>query len=132
MLGEIIRTTLRLCSAALLIVSIDLESALGADAWPPLPTSGFISGRAATREDVAKGDAEFAAEASGLGIGVPVAIAIPQYAYWTDEKGQKVPVIVLQAEDTPAYRLFGIRNFAGHDIVCTGPEIELLGTTPPN
>jgi hypothetical protein len=27
--------------------------------WPALPTSGFVSGRAATKEDIAKGDAAF-------------------------------------------------------------------------
>jgi hypothetical protein len=94
--------------------------------WPSLPTTGFISGRSATKDDLVNRKAVFVVDA-----GKPVPIAIPQYAYWTDGKGRKISVIVVQVEDTPQGRLFGVRDFWGDDIVCADSEIELLGTTRP-
>jgi hypothetical protein len=43
--------------------------------WPPLPSSGFISGRVAQRGDVDRGDALYVLENSK-----PLAIVIPRTA----------------------------------------------------
>ena len=63
-------------------------------AWPPLPTTGFISGRAATDKDVADGNAVFVLKAYGVYFGKPLDVVIPQYAYLTKRGAKPVPVIV--------------------------------------
>jgi hypothetical protein len=100
--------------------------------WPPLPDKGFISGRAATSDDVNQGNALFVAKVDDLIIGKPIAITIPQYAYWTDKRGHRVPVVVVQAEEAEGSQLFGFRDAQGKEHVATGPEMTLLGTKPPN
>jgi hypothetical protein len=100
--------------------------------WPPLPTTGFIFGRPATEQDVDAGNAIFVAKVNGVVIGKPVSMIIPQFAYWTDSAGKKIPVVIVQAEDAQGMRLYGFRDAQGIDHVCTGPEIEVLGTTAPN
>ena len=55
--------------------------------WPALPSTGFVSGRAATKQDVERGDAAFALESNGKAEGRPLDVKIPQYALLRDEKG---------------------------------------------
>jgi len=81
--------------------------------------------------DVDEGRAIFVQAEEGEPIGAPLDIIIPQYAFWKNEHGEKIPVIVVQAEEAPKMDIFGFRDFAGQSYVCTGPEIELLGTIPP-
>ena len=100
--------------------------------WPPLPDKGFISGRAATVHDIDEGNAIFVAQSAGTPIGKPLQVTIPQYAYWTNESGARLPVIVVQAEKANGANIFGIRDMYGNDYVCTEPELTLLGTTRPN
>ncbi|MFO1160027.1 MAG: hypothetical protein U1E60_14390 [Reyranellaceae bacterium] len=100
--------------------------------WPPLPTKGFISGRPAQVQDVKDGNAVFVAKVGDAVIGKPLAIVIPQFAFWTDSNGKKVPVVIIQAEEANGIHIFGFRDAAGADHAATGPEIELLGATPPN
>jgi hypothetical protein len=95
-----------------------------------LPTTGFVSGRAATEQDVEAGNAIFVAKAEGVIIGKPIAVTIPQYAYWTQPTG-KTLVVIVQAEEANGMRLFGLRDAAGSETVATEPEIELLGTATP-
>ena len=98
------------------------------DAWPELPTSGFVSGRAATEADVAAGNAAFSLQ----GAGRPLALAIPQYAIWRSEDGARVPVIVVQAEAAPdGAEIIGLRKPDGSEIVATRAEVTLLGTERP-
>jgi hypothetical protein len=99
--------------------------------WPTLPKTGFIAGRPATLQDVADGNAVFSAEKDGKVIGVPLPIEIPEYAYWDDGKGHKIPVIVIQAERANGLEVFGLRNPEGQYLACTGPELTLLGRTHP-
>jgi hypothetical protein len=66
--------------------------------WPPLPTTGFISGRPATDQDVTAGNAVFVLKAYGSYFGKPMDVTIPQYAYFTKYGEKPVPVIVIQAE----------------------------------
>ncbi len=99
--------------------------------WPPLPTSGFIVGRAATKQDVREGSAVFVAEREGKVIGVPVTIDIPQYAVHVDsESGIQTRVIVIQAERAGGIEMIGYRTLAGQGGVGTRPEFRLLGKTP--
>jgi len=100
--------------------------------WPALPTTGFVSGRAATDKDVADGNAVFALRAYGIAFGKPLDIVIPQYAYLIRNGQQKMPVIVVQAEDGKGIKIFGIRDFDGKTATAKESELQLLGTHPPN
>jgi hypothetical protein len=100
--------------------------------WPPLPTSGFISGRAATDKDVADGSAVFVLRAYGVAFGKPLDVTIPQYAYLTKRGQQPVPVIVVQAEQGKGIKIFGIRDSSGKAATARESEVRLLGTNPPN
>jgi hypothetical protein len=96
--------------------------------WPSLPSQGFINGRAGTTNDVGAGNAVFSME----GAGRPLSIAIPQYAYWTSGSGERVPVIVVQAEIAPnGDQIIGLRKRDGSEIVATRSEVTLLGTERP-
>ncbi len=94
-------------------------------AWPPLPKTGFIAGRAATEADVQAGNAAFAAG------GQPVRIPVPQYAFHVDDKGSRTPGIIIQAEEAGGVRMLGMRELKGEVIVGLYQEFELLGTAPP-
>ncbi|MFZ1989346.1 MAG: hypothetical protein WAW96_06185, partial [Alphaproteobacteria bacterium] len=87
--------------------------AAAASAWPPLPRSGFISGRAATAEDVGAGNAVFVAAVGGVVIGKPLTISIPQYVYFTDKQGNRIPAILVQAEEARGIQMCGVRDFSG-------------------
>jgi len=106
------------------------------DAWPPLPKQGFISGRIATRADVAAGNAVFVPEVAGLSVSQPLAILIPQYAYYKEE-GRRTPVIVIQAEEVqvvqgnPGMKVLGARRANGKHVVGLLENFELLGRAPP-
>jgi hypothetical protein len=105
--------------------------ALGAgQSWPPLPTTGFVSGRAATDKDVAEGNAVFVLRAYGAAFGKPLDVVIPQYAYLIKNSRQKLPVIVVQAEEGKGIKIFGIRDFDGKTATAKQSELQLLGTHP--
>ena len=70
---------MRLKLATLLVV-LGVSAAL-AQAWPALPTTGFVSSRTATDKDVAAGNAVFVLKAYGVYFGKALDIVIPQYAY---------------------------------------------------
>lgn len=100
--------------------------------WPPLPRTGFIKGRPATRADVESGDAVFFLSSAG---GRPVAsaapVAVPQYAYLVDGQGARRPVVMIQAEASGGCTLFGAEDAEGNRYVATEAEIELLGLSRP-
>jgi hypothetical protein len=98
--------------------------------WPPLPKDGFISGRAATREDITAGRAAFVAKVNGVAVGKPATKFIPQYA-WMLQGDKKIPVIVIQAEIAEGQAIIGARLPNGTHAVATLQEFELLGRTPP-
>ena len=100
--------------------------------WPPLPTTGFVSGRAATDKDVAEGNAVFVLRAYGTAFGKPLDVVIPQYAYLIRNGQQKLPVIVVQAEEGKGIKIFGIRDFNGTPATAKQSELQLLGTHPPD
>jgi hypothetical protein len=99
--------------------------------WPQLPVTGFISGRAATFQDIQDGNAVFVTKVDGAATGRPLAVTIPQYAYYTNG-GKKVPVVIVQAEEDNGMQLFGFRDAAGAEYVASGPELELLGASHPD
>ena len=98
--------------------------------WPDLPTTGFLNGRTATVDDAKNGNAVFSMNGQSAGV---LPLTIPQYVEWTDENGQKHPMILVQAEKGPdGTEIVGLRDFQGKDTVATLPELTLLGTKKPN
>jgi hypothetical protein len=100
--------------------------------WPALPARGFITGRSATQQDIADGNAVFVAEVGGRIVGIPLNITVPQYAFHVDQKtGARTRVIVLQAERAGSLEMIGYVDPETDTYgVGTAPEFELLGTTP--
>jgi len=99
--------------------------------WPPLPSQGFIIGRAATKADVDAGNAVFVAADGDRAIGVPRFLEIPQYAYFVDN-GKRTPAIILQAEEVQGQTLLGARLLDGQYMVGFIGDFELLGARAPN
>ncbi len=97
--------------------------------WPPLPETGFISGRPATESDMDAGNAVFVSKAGGQLIGRPLDIEVPQFAIFKDaESRQRTRVIIVQAEEANGAMLLGYREVAtGTTGLATLAEFELLG-----
>ena len=114
---------------ALVLMPLTLVTAQDS-VWPALPTSGFISGRAATATDVAAGNAVFVAKVDGTVIGKPLEIVVPQYALLSvDGEETPIPVVIVQAEHAVGMDLIGYRRVDGSEGVATLPEFVLLGRT---
>jgi hypothetical protein len=115
---------------ALVAFAIGTATMAAATEWPPPPSHGFITGRAAQKDDIAKGNAVFVAIVNGVAVGKPLAIKIPQYALLRDAHQ---PVILVQAEEANGLRVYGVRGLNGQNSVVTESDVELLGTKrPPN
>lgn len=102
--------------------------------WPDLPKNGYIVGRVATAEDVKAGNAAFAAVGkNGESLSKPIPLEIPQYAWHIEaDKGTETPIIVIQAEDTPAGKVIGYRVVGGSGLgVCLLADVRLLGRKKP-
>ncbi|MGC2076518.1 MAG: hypothetical protein WA728_10890, partial [Xanthobacteraceae bacterium] len=82
--------------------------------------------------DVADGNAVFALRAYGVAFGKPLDVVIPQYAYLIRNGQQKLPIIVVQAEDGKGIKIFGVRDFDGKTATAKQSELQLLGTHPPD
>jgi hypothetical protein len=123
---------LMLIAAALVALAQAAGQGPAPVAWPPLPTAGFISGRAATDKDVVEGNAVFALRAYGIPFGKPLDIAIPQYAYLIKKGEPPLPVIVVQAEEGKGIKIFGFRDLNGKAATARESELKLLGTHPPD
>jgi hypothetical protein len=97
--------------------------------WPPLPTHGFVSGRPATKEDVAAGRAAVSAYSEGHVAATPISNAVPQYAFHVDEAGKRTPGIIIQAEQAGSLRIIGFKPLSGNELMAaTEKEFEFLGT----
>ncbi|MEI2429323.1 hypothetical protein RDV84_22445 [Lysobacter yananisis] len=121
----------RLAAVALaLALSIGIGDASAQVAWPRLPTSGFIAGRAATPADVQAGRAEFALAHGAVPASKPLPLLIPQYAYHRDGD-KRVPVIVVQGEELGGRKFVGARMADGVGLVGYLGEFELLGREVP-
>jgi len=101
--------------------------------WPPLAEFHYVSGRAATEDDISAGRAAFVLQDAGKSIGAPIAIAIPQYAFYRDEKsGVREPCIVIQAEEARGQKVIGAASISDRSLkVGLFQDFELLGTTSP-
>ena len=99
--------------------------------WPKLPVSGYIAGRLATEADLKRRNAIFLSLVDGKPSGVPSTIVVPQYAFLVQEVGKRLPVVVVQAEETEDGTLFGMRDAEGGEHVATEAEVFLLGSTHP-
>ncbi len=97
--------------------------------WPILPNDGFLGKRIATEADLNSGDAIFMQQAGPV---EPLDIAIPQYAWLTEEDGRERPVVVMQGERSDAGDILGLRDFEGGTYVVTLEEVRLLGTEVPH
>lgn len=102
-------------------------NALGA--WPPLPRTGFVAGRAATQADVNSGSAGFAIGGNGV-VGSPLSITIPQYAYFNDND-TTIPVVLIQAEASQGKQLAAGKKADGSIVAGFLSDFTLLGTEPP-
>ena len=114
---------------AALLLCICGASAAAATDWPPLPSHGFITGRPAQKEDVARGDAVFVAAVNDAAVSKPLGIAIPQYALLRDTHQR---VILVQAEEANGMKLYGVRRLNGKEVVVKDTDLDLLGTQRPH
>lgn len=119
----------RLTTTLLFLLTFSLSALAGE--WPPLPEEGFISGRAATSQDVMSKRAAFSAQNEGEVIGKPLDIVIPQYAYHLTESG-RIPVIIIQAEEAQGIKMLAARLPGGENIIDHIDNFELLGTATPS
>jgi hypothetical protein len=125
--------------AALLILTPALltlaTAALAADiAWPDLPKTCYVKGRAGNVSDVRNHCGAFVATSKdGKMIGKALKVVVPQYAYHIDPKTKKkTPVILLQAEDAMGIPIAGFQVVGGGGMmVDTLGSLELLGTKKP-
>ena len=102
----------------------------GEQSLPPLTSVDFISGRTASESDVNMGKAVFVLKDGEIPIGNPINIKLPQYAIFIDN-GNKIPVIVIQAEKARGKRLLGSIDISGSAVVGFYNDFELLGDTKP-
>jgi hypothetical protein len=118
------------CLLCLLAVALEGAHA-GAIRWPDLVGVGHVTGRTATPDDVAAGNAAFTIQNSNS---KPIHVTIPQYAMYVDrDTGRQVPVILIQAEDKAGAMLAGFRIVGSNGLgACLLSELHLLGTKRPN
>lgn len=120
---------MRLSWLAIPLLAVCSVTASAEGAWPPLPKTGFVAGRAATQADVNNGSAGFAIGGNDV-VGSPLSITIPQYAYFNDN-GTMVPVVLIQAEAAQGKQLAAGRKADGSIVVGFLSDFTLLGTQPP-
>ena len=128
---------IQLAASAALVLAVTCHQY---PSWPDLPRIHFISGHAATSQDVRRGDAAFAFERGGQYVGHPVHLEIPQYAWYYDRDFTHMrpdtwrQVVLIQAERSPSGELwYGFRHDPKHigGIMALEQEIIVLGTVNP-
>lgn len=90
--------------------------------WDHVPA---LIGRVATQGDVDDGAAAFALGSAAK----PYDMPLPRPAFWNDEDGRRVPVVIIQAEQALANDeliLIGMITPDGDGVVATLPELEIL------
>lgn len=102
--------------------------------WPSLDDVDSVSGRAATQADLDAGRAVFLLQSKDVSEGIPIDIAIPQYAYHVDiDTNERTAVVIIQAEQLDDRRHAGAVNVkSGQLIVGFLWEFELLGSATPD
>lgn len=87
----------------------------------------FISGRAATEQDVKDGRAVFYIPSGSE----PYEAELPLFAIHLDESnGEKTPCVVIQIEKTPEGTTVGVRYFDGGNGVGMATEFEFYNEIP--
>jgi hypothetical protein len=109
---------------------LSLSSTLLASSQPIPSAPGYVSGRAATAQDVDAGNAGFVLQDAGVPIGRPIATVIPQYARFTDGT-DTVLVVLIQAEEARGQRIAAGRTMSGEIVVGLLSDFTLLGTSKP-
>ena len=101
--------------------------------WPSLDDIDSVSGRAATKADIEAGRAVFLLQSEDVSKGMPLEIAIPQYAFHINaETNQRTPVVIIQAEELQNNRIVGALSIeSGEFIAALFWEFELLGSVAP-
>ncbi|MFL6849006.1 MAG: hypothetical protein ACJ8EI_11635 [Sphingomicrobium sp.] len=114
------------------ILTLAAATTGAADAsWPTMPTK-FVSGRLATQEDLANGNAVFLIEAGGKRLTTPTQqFRIPQFGYLLQSGKNRHPVVVVQAELMDGEPVLGLRDAEGEMYIASDKEVELLGATHP-
>jgi len=102
-------------------------------ACPSLAAVDHVSGRLATEADIDAGAAIFMLQVDGKRIGTPMDLDVPQYAIHNDSlSGQKMSVIVVQAEETGDQKVIGALGCASNEFsIGLIGDFELLGTSRP-
>jgi len=121
----------------LLLIFIFPLQAQGSDkvvSWPDLKDIKYITGRAATENDITNGSAVFLLQSDGEPIGKPIDINLPQYALHTDAETNIVTkVIIIQAEEDGEREVLGAIIIKSNEyIVGLFNEFKLLGSEMPN
>ena len=101
------------------------------DLWEPIDVAAWqatpcISGRTATRADVAQGIAVFVLEPSGGARVSPVDMKLPAYGRQIQADERRIPVVIIQAENASGQTLLGVRYLTGGNGVCMPHEVEIL------
>ncbi len=110
---------------------LSLSPALQAGGRSKEAVPGYVTGRAATVEDVNAGNAGFVLQDGDVPIGMPIAMLIPQYARFKDES-ETVLVVLIQAEEARGQRLAAGRTMKGEVVVGLLSDFTLLGTVRPD
>ena len=115
-----------------MIFALSAAMAGAADAtWPIMPTK-FVSGRLATNEDLANGNAVFLIEVEGKRLTTPTQrFQIPQFAYLLEAGKHRRPVVVVQVELLDGEPVIGLRDAEGEMFIASAKEVELLGLKHP-
>jgi len=107
--------------------------------WPDLPKDCFVRGRPSTSADLRKGCGTFMLDRDKAGrteisTGMPLDVAIPQYAWLVDEtSGKKTPVILIQAEEGWGIKTVGYKDLESHSFgVALLDDLILLGRKKPS
>jgi hypothetical protein len=95
--------------------------------WGPIDESAWastphVTGRAATEVDVSEGRAVFYIP----GGDDPADLSIPICAIQRLESGERIRVVVVQAEHGASDIILGVRPLSGGNGVCMLAEVELL------
>jgi hypothetical protein len=90
----------------------------------------FVRGRIATADDVASGDAIFAASADGAAV-TPIDVPIPQYVRCKDAKVGVIKGVLVQAESAQGMSMAGVRMIDGGKRIVLLSSCEQLGETKP-
>ncbi len=99
--------------------------------WPAMPTK-FVSGRLATHDDLANGNAVFFIEAAGRQLTTPTQkFRIPQFGYLIEARKGRRPVVLVQAELLDGDPVLGLRDADGEMYIASEKEVELLGPAHP-